>query len=380
MDPAKLLGGLREDDLVMLGGRGGGFVARGVRGRIDLPAGASGPSLGERVGNELAGYGADAIAVGALPFNRVVAATLVVPEEVWPASDGVGPSPAGDIDPLASDALAPDAFTLTPSLSHADWRDLVEDAVAAIDAGAFEKVVIARAVEVSANRPIVIPDVVRRLHDLYPSCTTFSVEGFVGATPELLVSRHGTDVVSHPLAGTTARVGDPDADAAAAAALLASDKDRAEHRLTVDGVAAALGPWCARLDVPDAPSVVALRNVTHLGTRIAGTLGDDAPPSVLDLVAALHPTAAVGGQPNEAALAWLATHERLERGRYAGPVGWVDAAGDGEWWVGIRCAEIDDTRAILRAGCGIVAGSDPDAELVESQLKLQALLAALVRP
>ena len=376
MDVTTLLGGLRDDDFVMLGGRDGGFVARGVRARIDLPAGASDGSLGERVGNELAALGEDAIAIGALPFNRVLASSLVVPEEVWFARDGVGPSP----DSAGAPALAPDAFTLTPSLSHADWCDLVEDAVGAIEADAFEKVVVARAVEVLANRPIVVADVVRRLHDLYPSCTTYSVDGFVGASPELLVGRYGAQVVSHPLAGTTARVGDPDADNAAAAALLASEKDRSEHRLTVDGVAAALAQWTSALDVPSGPSVVALRNVTHLGTRITGTLGDNAPTSVLDLVAALHPTAAVGGVPSAAALGWLARHERLDRHRYAGPVGWVDAQGNGEWWVGIRCADIDGNRAVLTAGCGVVAGSDGPSELVESQLKLQALLAALVRP
>lgn len=374
MDLTKLLAGLRDDDFVVLGGRTGGFVARGERARIDLPIGLDERGVGERVGNELAALGDAAIAIGALPFNSVVGTTLVVPREVWPASDGVGP------DPVDGDApLSPDGFTLTPSLSHPDWCELVSDATDAIDRGEFAKVVLARAVEVHANRAIVIPDVLRRLHNLYPSCTTFSVDGFVGASPELLVSRHGNEVVSYPLAGTTARVGDPDADAAAAAALLASDKDRAEHRLTVDGVAAALGPWCVSLEVPDGPGVVALRNVTHLGTRITGVLRDPA-PSVLDLVAALHPTAAVGGMPNDAALRWLGQHERLDRGRYAGPVGWLDAAGNGEWWVGIRCAEIDDNRAVLRAGCGIVAGSDPAAELMESQLKLQALLAALVRP
>ena len=374
MDLTKLLAGLRDDDVVVLGGRDGGFVARGERARIDLPAGASDGSLGERVGNELAAIGDDAIAIGALPFNRVLAASLVVPEEIWFARDGVGPSPEDD------PALSPDAFTLTPSLSHADWCDLIEDAVTAVDAGQFEKVVVARAVEVMANRPIVVADVVRRLHDLYPSCTTYSVDGFVGASPELLIGRFGDQIVSHPLAGTTARVGDPDADNAAAAALLESAKDRSEHRLTVDGVADVLRPWCASLAVPAGPSVVALRNVTHLGTKITGTLSPSAPASVLDLVAALHPTAAVGGVPSAAALSWLAKHERLDRGRYAGPVGWVDTRGNGEWWVGIRCAEIDDNRAVLRAGCGIVAGSDGPSELVESQLKLQALLAALVRP
>ncbi len=374
MDLTKLLAGLRDDDFVVLGGHTGGFVARGERARIDLPAGVSPGDLGERVGNELSALGDAAIALGALPFNRVVGASLVVPEEVWFAADGVGPEPADGEAPLS-----PDAFNLTPSLSHADWCDLVADATDAIERNEFQKVVLARAVEVMANRPIVVADVLRRLHDLYPSCTTFSIDGFVGASPELLVSKRGSDVVSYPLAGTTARVGDPDADAAAAAALLASEKDRAEHRLTVDGVAEVLRPWCSSLDVPDGPGVVALRNVTHLGTKISGTLAQDT-TSVLDLVAALHPTAAVGGAPNDVALKWLANHERLDRGRYAGPVGWIDAAGNGEWWVGIRCAEIDDNRAVLRAGCGIVAGSDPASELMESQLKLQALLAALVRP
>ena len=306
MDRSKMLDGLRDDDIVMLGGRTGGFVGRGVRARIDLPTGLSEAGLGERVGNELSAVGPDAIAVGSLPFGNYVAGSLVVPEEIWFAADGVGPSADGD------QRLGPDAFTLTPSLSHADWCELVSDATDAIDAGAFTKVVLARAVEVTANRPIVIPDVVRRLHNLYPSCTTYSVEGFVGASPELLISRKGDDVVSHPLAGTTARVGDPEADQRAAEALLASDKDRAEHRLTVDDVAAALRPLCRELDVPDWPSVVALRNVTHLGTRITGTLHETR--SVLDLVAALHPTAAVGGLPAKPALQWLANHERLQRG------------------------------------------------------------------
>ena len=367
-----MLGGLRDDDFVMLGGRTGGFIGRGVRARIDLPTGLADENLGERVGNELAALSGDPIAVGAFPFNRNVATSLVVPDEVWFAADGVGPAVEGET------RLGPDAFTLTPSLSHADWCDLVSDATDAIDGDAFAKVVLARAVEVEANRPIVVADVVRRLHNLYPSCTTFSVEGFVGASPELLIARNGDAVTSYPLAGTTARVGDPDADKAAAEALLASDKDRVEHRLTVDDVAASLAAYCSALDVPDGPGVVALRNVTHLGTRIAGTLSGSR--SVLDLVAALHPTAAVGGLPSKAALTWLAKHERLDRGRYAGPVGWIDASGDGEWWVGIRCAEIDDTHAVLRAGCGIVSGSEPPAELMESQLKLQALLAALVRP
>src|SRR5205085_5965869 len=193
VDAGKLLGGLRDDDFVLLGGRDGGFVARGVRARIDIPTGLGGAGVADLVRDELAVLGPDAIAIGALPFNPLLATSLVVPEEIWFARDGVGPAGDGDV------ALGPDAFTLTPSLSHSDWCDLVSDATDAIDAGEFEKVVLARAVEVAANRPIVIADVVRRLQNLYPSCTTYSIDGFVGASPELLISKHGTDVVSYPL-------------------------------------------------------------------------------------------------------------------------------------------------------------------------------------
>jgi menaquinone-specific isochorismate synthase len=167
-----------------------------------------------------------------------------------------------------------------------------------------------------------------------------------------------------------------------AAGLLASAKERAEHRFVVDDVASGLAPLCQRLDVPDQPSIVPLRNVSHLGTQVSGQLAGPptAWPTALDLAATLHPTAAVGGTPRAAALDWLARREGFDRGPYAGPVGWVDARGDGEWMVGIRSALVQGTTARLYAGVGIVADSDPVAELAETQLKLQALLAALVRP
>ena len=378
----ELLNTMGEQDIVIVG-PGGGFVGRGVRARIDLPKGLAEPDAAARVGDELAAHGEDAIAVGAFPFDRDAPASLVIPAEIVrrPLPSTTGGSAGAASTAPEPPVVGPDGFTLTSSIPHGEWQELVTDAVAAIGEGAFAKVVLARAVEVTTNRPIVVGDVVRRLHDLYPSCSTFSVDGFVGASPELLVRRSGGRIVSHPVAGTVAHVGDPVADAEAAAALLASAKERAEHQLTVDSVADALRPFCSSLDVPSHPEVLALRNVSHLGTRIDGTLQARAElPSVIDLVAALHPTAAVGGAPSDPALAWLAAHERLDRGRYAGPVGWVDASGDGEWWVGIRSAEIDGATAILRAGCGIVADSEPAPELAESQLKLQALLAALVRP
>jgi menaquinone-specific isochorismate synthase len=217
------------------------------------------------------------------------------------------------------------------------------------------------------------------LRSLYPSCLVFSIDGFLGASPELLLRRRGDFVESHPLAGTIPRSGDPTVDEQLAAALLGSDKDRAEHRFVVDDVARVLAPWCTDLDVPDEPSIVPLRNVSHLGTRITGHLRPEA-PSALELASLLHPTPAVGGTPRKEALAWLARNEQLDRGPFAGPVGWVDRHGDGDWMVGIRSARVHGATAHLYAGVGVVADSEPAAELAETQLKLQALLAALVRP
>jgi menaquinone-specific isochorismate synthase len=278
-----------------------------------------------------------------------------------------------------TDARPPDGFTLTSSMHHAAFCRLVEATVADIAAGRFEKVVLARQVEVEANGPIIVSDVLARLRALFPACMVFSVEGFVGASPELLVRRMGRLVRSHPLAGTVPRSGDPDADGRLAAGLLGSEKERHEHAVVVEAVAHTLRPHCTHLDVPDVPSIVPLRNVSHLGTLIEGELLQPT-PSALELAARLHPTPAVAGTPRQAALERIVAVEGFDRGRYAGPVGWVDANGDGEWAVGIRSATLDGNRARLVAGVGVVADSDPEAELAETQLKLQALLAAVVRP
>lgn len=328
------------------------------------------------------------VAFGALPFDPDDArrAELVIPRHVLARDvDGrctlttIGDATTVPTLDVRREAAAPDAFTLTSSVSHADWLGIVDAALNEIKDGGLGKVVLAREVVVGTNRPIPVGQVLARLQALYPSCTVFSVDGFVGASPELLVARSGHQVASYPMAGTIAHSGDPEVDGRAAARMMASAKEREEHALVVDDVAAALLPLCDELDVPDAPSIVAMRNVAHLGSLVGGTLRDPA-PTALELALRLHPTPAVGGTPTDAALAFLAETEGLDRGRYAGPVGWVDARGDGAFLVGIRSAEIDGDRARLFAGVGIVDGSVPDDELAETQLKLQALLAALVRP
>jgi len=371
------------DDGVLIERAGCGLAGRGVALRVpaeDAEAALAAIATTDEVG--LPGCGP--VVVGALPFDRSAPGWLVVPRSVlgrdangtvWMTTVDGGAPPR----PAAPPRRPPDGFGLRASRSHDEWCEVVRAAIAEVARGALRKVVVAREVVVEANRPILPVDVVGRLRALYPSCVLFSVDGFVGASPELLVGRRGRDVRSHPLAGTIPRSGDPTVDARAAEALLASAKDREEHRLVVDAVAARLATACAELDVPAVPSIVPLRNVSHLGTLLTGRLSDPA-PSALAVARLLHPTPAVAGTPTDAALAWLAAAEGLDRGRYAGPVGWMDARGDGDWAVGIRSAELDGHRARLLAGVGVVADSSPEAELAETQLKLQALLAAVVRP
>ncbi|WP_285575948.1 isochorismate synthase [Actinoallomurus iriomotensis] len=248
----------------------------------------------------------------------------------------------------------------------------VAAAVERIRAGHLSKVVLARDLLATADSPIDTRVLLRRLADRFPSCYTFACAGLVGATPELLVRRMGGQVESLVLAGTIARDA---ADDVSAATLFASAKDREEHSYAADMVRAALAPLCRELTVPDEPELLRLSNLIHLATPVRGRLSEER--SVLDVVAALHPTPAVGGTPTTDALETIRELELMERGRYAGPVGWIDARGDGEWGIALRCAHIEGTRARLYAGGGIVAGSDPAAELAETQTKFRAMRHAI---
>ena len=201
-------------------------------------------------------------------------------------------------------------------------------------------------------------------------CWTFHVEGLFGATPEMLVRRERGLVTSRVLAGTIRRTGDDERDLALAATLARSSKDLEEHEYAVRSVADALDPHCSSMNVPEAPFVLHLPNVMHLATDVAGVVHDSGTVSSLKLAESLHPSAAVGGTPTTPALALITEIEGMQRGRYAGPVGWIDASGDGEWGLALRSAEVLGDSVRLFAGCGIVAGSDPEAELAESQAKL----------
>jgi menaquinone-specific isochorismate synthase len=259
------------------------------------------------------------------------------------------------------------------------WLEAVAHALDGIERGAYAKVVLARDLHLWSRRPF---DVDRLLHDLvarFPSCMTFLVDLFLGASPERLVRRDGESVTSRVLAGTARRGADDTEDAAIGTELLSSEKDLREHQLALRSAVDALRPFCSTLDVPDGPSLVRLDNVQHLGSDLAGMLDPACDTHVLTLLAALHPTAAVGGSPREAALDAIRRLEGMSRGRYAGPVGWCTPDGDGEFAIALRCAEIHGDRARLFAGAGIVEGSLPEAELTETWLKLRAMTGVLDR-
>jgi menaquinone-specific isochorismate synthase len=295
---------------------------------------------------------------------------------------------------------SPGAVTYGDGAVAADrWPDIVGKGIAAIRAGELEKVVLARDVRARTADPLDVRWPLRRLAQQYPSCWTFSVDGMLGATPELLVRSEKGLVTSRVLAGTIRRTGDENADVARAAILAHSSKDLEEHEYAVASVAHALEPFCTSINVPDVPFVLHLPNVLHLASDVtavlAGSLPDGAGaspgaaglartarvhPSSLALAAALHPTAAVCGTPTAAARDLITRIEGMDRARYAGPVGWFGADGDGEWGIALRSAQVDpdDPRRIrLFAGCGIVAASDPAAELAESEAKLVPMRDAL---
>ena len=276
------------------------------------------------------------------------------------------------------------------SLSAPQWQRAVAAAVATIRAGDLGKVVLARDLFAAAADDIDVRLLLARLASRYPDCYTFSCAGMAGATPELLIRRAGLEVSSLVMAGTAPRGASSHEDDALGAALLASAKDVEEHSYAVADVRAALAPRCRELAVDRQPSLLRLANVQHLATHVHGWLASAAPamfrsgtaaapalPTALGLAAELHPTAAVCGTPAGQAMDLIRELEGMDRGRYAGPVGWVDARGNGEWGIALRCAELDGPRARLFAGCGIVADSDPATELAEAQVKFRALQDAL---
>ncbi|MFP4150040.1 MAG: isochorismate synthase MenF [Nitriliruptoraceae bacterium] len=380
---------------------GEGLVAWGVAARLDPGPGAdrftrAGAALARlaadaEVSDEVLLPGTGLVAVGSFTFEaRTPGSVVVVPRVVVGRRQGVtwrtditpsdGPTtPPPPPVPVGAAARRPRRDRpryAGSSLPDVHWLEAVARAVKRIQAGEADKVVLARDHAVWSREPFDPLDLARRLTARFPRCHTFVVDGLVGATPELLLAKRGGAITSRVLAGTTGRSVDEARDAALGAALLASEKDRAEHAYAAASVAEVLAPRCTDLAGDPEPRLLRLDNVQHLATTYRGNL-EDPTTSVLDLVGALHPTAAVGGTPREVALRMITELEGMARGRYAAPVGWLDAAGDGEWGIALRCAELQGARARLFAGVGVVAASLPEAELEETRLKLRAMQAVL---
>jgi menaquinone-specific isochorismate synthase len=322
--------------------------------------------------------GSGLVAFGSFTFtDDAEGSMLVVPEVVVGRRDGttwitVIGSGISSAPPLtASVPTDPVGTTFADGpVDSVTWQGLVGEAVRRIEQGGLDKVVLARDLVASLDEPLDVRAPLARLAADYPSCWTFHVDGFFGSTPEMLVRLERGLVTSRVLAGTIRRTGDDAHDLALAGSLARSSKDLEEHEYAVRSVAEALAPHCTSMNVPETPFVLHLPNVMHLATDVTGVIRDDA--SALSLAASLHPSAAVGGTPTPEAVRLIAEIELLDRGRYAGPVGWIGASGDGEWGIGLRSAQIEGDGSVVRlfAGCGIVADSVPADELAESNAKL----------
>jgi menaquinone-specific isochorismate synthase len=366
---------------------GWGEAARvrvGTGGRFQRAAAVVEELLGTaEVHNAVGGWGTGPLAFGSFAFDPDSAASaLVIPAVIigvsegraWLTRTGRG---AADIETHADGGTVAKAGSEPGALDESSFTRAVEAARDAIRNGRLDKVVLSLQVLATSASPIDQRRVLARLAREYPECYTFAFDSFVGASPELLVRREGRALRSQPLAGSSRRGANPEEDAELGAALLASTKDRWEHDLAVVTVVEALHPLCRTLRIDPEPSLLRLANVQHLATEVVGQLSGDPVPDALSIAGAVHPTAAVCGTPSRKALALIRELEGPNRGRYAGPVGWVDARGDGEWAIALRCAELSGATARLFAGCGIVAQSDPGAELEEARLKLQPIRSAL---
>lgn len=363
---------------------GVGIAGRGVAARVPLGDAAAALSAIDHVDDVGNVY---PLAIGCVPFEPGTLCELVIPQVVvGKAADGrrwmtLIDDATSDITPTPRPQPRAQEFNVAPLTDIDHYLAAVATARDTVRDGLLTKAVIARQVLVTSPEAIDVHAVLRRLKASFGSSYRYSVDGFIGASPELLVAVEGNTVRCHPLAGTTPRTGDPETDRKAAAELLASEKNQIEHRVVIDMIYDTLLPWCSYLDWEPEPSIISVANVQHLGTAMEGHLSDPR-PHVLELVRALSPTPALGGFPRAEALELIAKVEGFTRGRYGGAVGWVDSAGDGTWAVAIRCAELsaDRRQARLVAGGGIVAASEPLSELAETQAKLQAMLSAIVRP
>ena len=337
--------------------------------------------------NNVHGVGTGPLAFLSFGFTDEAASKVIIPSIIIGQKAGkswitwIGDENQPTIAELIDEQSAGPELNWHPgSISNDEWMSRVASAVSKIKSGDFEKVVLARDITATSDSEISVRGLISKLAADYPSTWVFLVANLLGATPELLVRLSKSLVTSRVLAGTIRKTGDEDRDLTLAASLAKSSKDLEEHEYAVRSVADALSPFCSSTNVPESPFVLHLANVMHLATDVTGVVNEGATPvDLFTLIAALHPSAAVCGTPTNVARDVIADIEGMDRNRYAGPVGWIDARGDGEVGIALRCGELSSDAHSIRlfAGCGIVAGSDPEAELAESQAKLLPMRTAL---
>jgi menaquinone-specific isochorismate synthase len=339
-----------------------------------------------KIQNNVHGSGTGPILFSSFSFDPNERSVLVIPEIVIGQKNGkswitwIGDNKQPDLEKINTAPISGEITWQEGSISEQAWQSQVSSAINAIKSNKLEKVVLARDVTATLKTEISVRSLLQRLEIEYPSTWIFLVDGLIGATPELLVRLSKSLVTSRVLAGTIRKSGNEDRDLTLAASLAKSSKDLEEHEYAVRSVADALAPFCSSTNVPEAPFVLHLSNVMHLATDVTGVLNDSAKQSdIFTLIAQLHPSAAVCGTPALEANKLINELEQMNRQRYAGPVGWIDANNDGEIAIALRCGQLSNDQKSIRifAGCGIVAGSDPATEFAESQAKLMPMRTAL---
>ena len=339
-----------------------------------------------KIQNNVHGSGTGPILFGSFSFDPNEKSILVIPEIILGKKAGkswvtwIGNDTQPNFSTISKSLPSGEITWSNGALSESQWKDQVSFAVDSIKQNKLEKVVLARDQVAASTVAINTRGLLQRLEIEYPSTWLFLVDGLIGATPELLVRLSKSLVTSRVLAGTIRKTGNEDRDLALAASLAKSSKDLEEHEYAVRSVADALAPFCSSTNVPESPFVLHLSNVMHLATDVTGVLNDSAKQAdIFTLIQQLHPSAAVCGTPTNAAKKFIIDFEKMNRERYAGPVGWIDANGDGEIAIALRCGQLSQDNKSIRifAGCGVVAGSDPANELAESQAKLMPMRTAL---
>jgi len=339
-----------------------------------------------KIQNNVHGSGTGPILFSSFSFDPNEISVLVIPEILIGQKNGkswitwIGDAKQPNLEKINTAPVSGEIKWQEGSISEQAWQSQVSSAINAIKSNKLEKVVLARDITATSKTEIGARSLLQRLEIEYPSTWIFLVDGLIGATPELLVRLSKSLVTSRVLAGTIRKTGNEDRDLTLAASLAKSSKDLEEHKYAVRSVADALAPFCSSTNVPEAPFVLHLSNVMHLATDVTGVLNDSAKQSdIFTLIAQLHPSAAVCGTPALEAKKLIVELEQMNRQRYAGPVGWIDANNDGEIAIALRCGQLSNDRNSIRifAGCGIVAGSDPATEFAESQAKLMPMRTAL---